>query len=281
MLPLSTFVSLSALALRVLCSGTYLIVSAPMRREICVGAQGVTPRVDDIVASSTTDVDIVLDGSNLTRVKKESPAPKAFVRDTEALPQIDSTEKLPDTISRAATFCVLVRLATGSSGCRAVVLQTLQQLLAEPGPKLALPRTAIDSDALVALPMLLNGNTSAVGLSDKKHAELLGVSEAPGFSASEKLQLLSGSPVSCGTLALASTQAQKLLSVNCAALALSCEALKGSSAMFSDMKLPDVSASKHVSAVASDVITLLEGSSFTNRKPKDGGKGTISSVVKV
>lgn len=59
-----------------------------MRREICVGAQGVTPRVDDIVAVSAGDVDIVLDCSNLTRVKKESPAPRAFVRDTEPVAEV-------------------------------------------------------------------------------------------------------------------------------------------------------------------------------------------------
>lgn len=298
-----------------------------MRREICVGAQGVIPRVDDIVAAAAGDVDIVLDCSNLTRVKKESPAPKAFVRDTEAVAevwpagpdnshtsdrimsfpastlsvfgwimcefassrwlrsalgvQVASSEQLSSDVSRAAVFCALVRLATGSSGCRAVVLQTLQLLLAKGDLNWVLPKKAVDSDALAALPALLSGDVSIVGLSDAKAAADVGVSEPPGFSAAERLQLLSGSPASCGALALAATQAQALLSANSATLALACEALQGSSAMFSDMKLPDVSASKNVSAIASDVIALLESSTFANKKPKDGGKGTIGAVVKV
>lgn len=163
-----------------------------------------------------------------------------------------------------------------------MVLQTLQLLLAKSGQTdIALPKAAVDSDALAALTVLMNGDTSAVGLSGAEDAADLGVAQPPGFSSAERLQILSGSPASCGALALAATQAQKLLSANSATLAIACEALKGSSGMFSDMKLPDVSASKNVSAVASDVIALLESSTFVNRKPKDGGIGTIGSVVKV
>lgn len=194
--------------------------------------------------------------------------------------QVVSSEQLCSNVSRAAIFCVLVRLATGSSGCRAVVLQTLQTLLAKSELNWALPKAAVDADALAALPALLNGETSVIGLSDAKSADV-GVSEPPGYSSAERLQLLSGSSASCGALALAATRAQQLLSANSVTLALACEALKGSSAMFSDMKLPDVSASKNVSVIASDVVALLESSTFANRKPKDGGQGSIDAVVKV
>lgn len=253
-----------------------------MSRALAVGGQGSAPRVDDVVAVACNEVVITLDNSNISRIKKESPAPKSFAPEEpgESAGAVDA-DRLANSISRAGIYCALIRLVYGSSTCRPAVLQALEGVLREGGSQVSLPKARGDSDALAGILAALSGKGAAVGLSDEVLTGALPGDAPPGYSKVERLQLLSGSPVTCGALALAVAQLRSALQVGSMALAMSCESLKASTATFTDSKLPSISASKFVGDVSRDVAALLEGSSFVNAKPKDGGSGSVESVVKV
>lgn len=253
-----------------------------MSRALSVGGQGSVPRVDDVVAVACNDVVVTLDSSNLNRIKKESPAPKAFVREEPGETVVTGdADRLANNVSRAGIYCALIRLVYGSSTCRPVVLQALEGFLREGGGDVSLPKARGDTDALAAIPGALAGHSTAVSLSDDAVSNAVPGGQAPGYSKVERLQLLSGSPITCGALAIATVQLRSALHANSVSLAMSCEALKASTAMFADSKLPNISASKYVADVSRDIVALLDGSSFVNAKPKDGGIGSTQPVVKV
>lgn len=253
-----------------------------MNRALSVGAQDSVPRVDDIVSIARNNIVCALDEKNLARIKKESPAPKNFVPcQSNASENAASVDRLSNYVSRAGIYCVLLRLVYGSSGCRPAVLQALEGLLREGGTELTLPRAECDSDALAGLTASLCGIGSALGLSDSAFSRAMVGADPPGLSKNERLQLLSGSPVTCGALSIAVTYVRDMLHIGSLSFAMSCEALKASTAAFADSQLPNVLAGKYVAEVARDVVALLEGSSLANAKSKDGGTGNLKINVKV
>jgi histidine ammonia-lyase len=244
-----------------------------MATEISVGKPGEAFNIDEIYQIAEGNVKVTIDTKALTRIKKESPKPDQFKAEGDIAKSqpTQSASLLTPVQTRASLFCLLLRLINGFSGARAVILEVIASLLNN--SQIALPAGESDEVALRGLCGLLKGDKNA---GDDAARDLLGES-TPFVSTAERLHLESGLPVSCGVLSVSVACLKKVLAVSSATLALTCEALRASTKVF-DAKVAQGGANKHSAAVAAEVSCLLEGSTLTNAKAKDGGAGELSEL---
>jgi Aromatic amino acid lyase len=252
-----------------------------MSKAVSIGGARAALGVEDVVGIAYKLVSVELDEKNLGRIRKESPKPNTFAGE-EVPPRRQTPDVLgtaPEVLSRERTrialCCVLLRLAAGSSGVRDAVLSGLAALINKAEPTLR--KTATDAQALSLLCAFFHGDANALCLTDADTTAVLG-DTPPSLSSDERLQLTAGLPVTTGLMALAVVQLRSLLSTCTAALALSCEALRASTKPF-DPKAVEAGQNKAAIAASAEVLALLEGSTQTNAKAKDGGAGDLPEIV--
>ena len=257
-----------------------------MANLLTVGAARDTLTPDDVAKVSFGNLKVDLDVSNLSRVRKESPKPGAF--QAEQLDEIDvdpekaagestsfESHRFSPERTRAALLCVLKRLAAGNSGVRDVLLTSLASLVNQSQARL--DEYATDAQVLAPLCTFFHGRPEKVSLAEETARAVLGAAP-PAVSAAERLQLEGGLPVTCGLMCLATVQLSALQSLCTAVLALSCDALRASSAPFDASRI-EAGQNKLAVAVGAEVLSLLEGSTQINAKPRDGGTGTVPELT--
>ena len=194
------------------------------------------PTLEDVLRV-VVGQEIAVDAAAAHRIKKDSPAPKAF--QTEAAPEDGDPEPadcLDHAQTRAALFFKLQSLINGKSKVRADVVQALASMLnAKVDPLLLIG--SVDGVALSALANGLHG----VGTAAFK-GQVLPIAEAlqsagitpPGLSADERATIQDGQSVSAGTGAICVQAGKALITVATALAALSAEALQA------DVRIPFV-----------------------------------------
>lgn len=196
---------------------------------ICGGA-GATMTLDQVVAVAN-GAQVALDSAALGRLKKESPAPKAFQAEEPpaAAPTCGSGAALERPQARAALFFKLLALVNGRSGVRPAVAEAMAALLNAGGAP-RLPAADSDAAALAALAALLQGVGAAEAAdgSQLSAAEALAAAgvEAPGLSTAERAVLTDGQGAAAGTAALCVQAGKLLLESANAVAALAAEALQ-------------------------------------------------------
>jgi hypothetical protein len=252
-----------------------------MSKVLSIGVVGETPTMDDVNNVAKRHINVDLDAKNLARIRKESPKPAAFTADADTpFAAGDGTGALSAERTRAGLCCLLLRLSTGNSGVRDVVLLALKELINGSDAKFASAST--DAAALAELPAFFHGQADALRLSAAAASAIfrhIG-DPPPAVSAHERAQLVAGLPLSCGLMSLATVQMRSLLSLSTSTLALSCEAFRASTKPFA-AKTVEASHNKAAIAVAAEVLSYLEASTFVNAKPKDGGAGTMPELTQV
>lgn len=196
---------------------------------ICGGA-GATTTLEQVVAVAG-GAQVALDSAALGRLKKESPAPKAFQAEEPpaAAPADGSGAALERPQARAALYYKLLALVNGRSGVRPVVAEAIGALLNAGGAP-RLPAADSDAPALAALAALLQGVGAAEAadgnqLSASEALAAAGV-EAPGLSSAERAVLIDGQGTAAGTAALCVQAGKLLLASANAVAALAAEALQ-------------------------------------------------------
>lgn len=195
---------------------------------ICGGA-GATTTLEQVVAVAG-GAQVALDSAALGRLKKESPAPKAFqAEEPPAAPADGSGAALERPQARAALYYKLLALVNGRSGVRPVVAEAIGALLNAGGAP-RLPAADSDAPALAALAALLQGVGAAEAadgsqLSASEALAAAGV-EAPGLSSAERAVLIDGQGAAAGTAALCVQAGKLLLASANAVAALAAEALQ-------------------------------------------------------
>lgn len=185
------------------------------QKAFSVGGIGSQPTLDDVVRVALGQQQVVLDPAGAERVKKASPAPKAF--QPEAAPDhpaaAPSRDKLTVTQSRAVLMVKLLQLMNGRSGVRLQVAEFLASLLnqAPAGEAALLSASAEDGGVLNQM-------------ADWCHSGVGGI-EGPKLSAAERAVLRGGGAATAGVAALGVQSAKSLVSLATAAAALSFEAL--------------------------------------------------------
>ena len=196
---------------------------------ICGGA-GATMTLEQ-VAAVASGAQVALDSAALGRLKKESPAPKAFQpgEPPAAAPSDGSGAALERPQARAALFYKLLALVNGRSGVRPAVAEALAALLNAGGAP-RLPAADADAPALAALAAVLQGVGAAEAADGRQlsAAEALATAgvEAPGLSAAERAVLADGQSAAAGTAALCVQAGKLLLASANAVAALAAEALQ-------------------------------------------------------
>lgn len=199
---------------------------------VIAGGAGVSLSLDQVLAV-VQGAEVVLDSAACQRLKKESPAPKAF--QAEPAPEAPTCSSILDRPqARAALFFKLLALINGRSGVRPAVAEALTALLNSSATP-ALLVAAADDVALAALAAFLQGAGSATGadgtqLSATEVFAAAGL-EAPGLSAAERAVVCDGQAAAAGTSALCCQAGKLLLSVANAVAALSAEALQADVSM--------------------------------------------------
>jgi hypothetical protein len=193
-----------------------------------VGGIGSQPGLDN-VASVARGHPIALDPAGSERIKRESPAPKAFQAEgdsgdapaTEAA--ASSSFSLNAEQARAVVITRLLSLMNGKTGVRLQVAEFMKELLNQ-NIVPALP-AADDAAALGAVADACKGLGSVAATSQTLSAALkaAGIS-APGISAAERAAISNGAAASAGVGSLVVVGAKQLLTVVTAVAALSCEA---------------------------------------------------------
>lgn len=151
---------------------------------------------------------VALDASTAERLKKESPAPKDFKPEAEqATAHAVGQDSLTSLESRAAVFCRLISLASGSTKLRPAVVQSLVDLLNSNGQ---LDLKYADSDA---------GTLNQIASSAAKLS-------ASGLSTEERSVLESGQAVTLGLAATATQAAIKAVLTATAVASVTAEALQ-------------------------------------------------------
>ncbi|PRW59901.1 histidyl-tRNA synthetase isoform B [Chlorella sorokiniana] len=243
---------------------------------ICGGA-GATATLDQVVAVAG-GAHVALDSAALGRLKKESPAPKAFQAEEPAAAAAASAAALEWPQARAALFYKLLALVNGRSGVRPVVAEAIAALLNAGGAP-RLPAADSDAPALAALAALLQGVGAAEAAdgSQLSAADALAAAgvEAPGLSAAERAVLSDGQGAAAGTAALCVQAGKLLLASANAVAALAAEALQA------DVKALDteaVEACPHKGAIeaADEIRGLLDGSRQVNAKK--AGVGSLPAI---
>lgn len=201
-----------------------------MIHQIFAGGAGATLTLEQALAV-VQGAEVVLDASASQRLKKESPAPKAFQAEPAPASQTAAStcSTLDRSQARAALFFKLLALINGRSGVRLAVAEALAGLLNR-GATPALPAAATDREALASLAAFLQGVGSATGTDGAQlsaaDALAAGGGEAPGLSTAERAVICDGQAVAAGTAALCTQAGKLLLSVANAVAALSAEALQ-------------------------------------------------------
>lgn len=200
-----------------------------MIHQIIAGGAGATLTLEQVLAV-VQGAEVVLDAAAAQRLKKESPAPKAFQAEpAPASPAASTCSALDRSQARAALFFKLLALINGRSGVRLAVAEALAGLLNR-GATPVLPAAAADREALASLAAFLQGVGSATGPDGAQlsaaDALTAGGGEAPGLSAAERAVISDGQAASAGTAALCAQAGKLLLSVANAVAALSAEALQ-------------------------------------------------------
>lgn len=150
---------------------------------------------------------VVIDAAAAERLKKESPAPKDFKPEAyESTADADTTAPLSNLEGRAALFCRVISLATGSTKMRPAVVQSLVDMLNS-------------ADQL----KLQYGSTDAATL---QQLASIAAKSLSGVSAEERSVLQSGQAVTLGVAALAIHTAIRALSGATAIASLTAEALQ-------------------------------------------------------
>jgi hypothetical protein len=191
-----------------------------------VGGIGSQPGLDNVV-SVARGHPIALDPAGSERIKKESPAPKAFQAEADsdgpAVAAAASTASLSAEQARAVLITRLLSLMNGKTGVRLQVAEFLKELLNQ-NIVPAVP-AADDAAALGAVAGACKGLGSVAGSSQQLSTalEAAGI-HAPGISAAERAAISSGAAASAGVGSLVIVGGKQLLTVVTAVAALSCEA---------------------------------------------------------
>jgi hypothetical protein len=191
-----------------------------------VGGIGSQPGLDNVV-SVARGHPIALDPAGSERIKRESPAPKAFQAegdsDAPTVAAASSSSSLNAEQARAVLITRLLSLMNGKTGVRLQVAEFLKELLNQ-NIVPALP-AADDAAALGAVADACKGLGSVAATSQQLSAALEAANiAAPGISAAERAAISNGAAASAGVGALVIVGAKQLLTVVTAVAALSCDA---------------------------------------------------------
>ena len=241
-------------------------------KAFSVGGVGALPTLDDVV-SIALGQPISLDAACSERIKKESPAPKAFQPEPWPPEQIIASQAnnhLSPLHTRAILITRLLTLMNGKSGCRLQVAEYLAQLLCL-GLCPLLPAEDEDAGVLEHLANSCHGAGQACCSSSSTILPLATALEqvagsgvkAPGLSSSERAVLRSGSTATAGISALLVQGGKRLLTAATAVAALTCEALGAPTKSF-DTDVVEAQGFKSAVGVADELQSLLEGSKRVN-----------------
>ncbi|GAQ79094.1 Histidyl-tRNA synthetase [Klebsormidium nitens] len=253
---------------------------------LTLGGIGSSLSVADVYNVAAKKGKVALDTAALEKLAKTLAARlKGDVKVKDAEPEETNEaaasgvakEWLSDPESRAALLVKLTELIN-SGALRPAALQFFESVL-NSQVTLSLPSSATDAPILRALAGGADGNWNApqIGVQQEKAVETLagnetGVSKPPGLSAAEKVAVGQGIAASVGVSALAVFEAERLVEIIDAVGALTCEALGAVTTGF-DADVHDVgNPHKCQVEVASDLRSLLEGSTLVN--PRKGGLNT-------
>ena len=197
--------------------------------QVIAGGAGATPTLEQVLAV-VHGAQVVLDNAASQRLKKESPAPKAFQPEQPPQAAASTTCSLDRAQARAAIFYKLLSLVNGRSGVRLSVAEAVAALL-NAGITPALPAADSDTPALAALASFLQGvggTVGADGTAAQPAADALAAAgiEAPGLSTAERAAVQDAQSASAGTAALCVQGGKLLLAAANAVAALSAEALQ-------------------------------------------------------
>uniref|UniRef100_A0A383VD50 Histidine--tRNA ligase, cytoplasmic n=1 Tax=Tetradesmus obliquus TaxID=3088 RepID=A0A383VD50_TETOB len=226
-----------------------------------VGGIGSQPGLDNVV-SVARGHPIALDHAGSERIKKESPAPKAFQAeadsDGQAVAAAASTPSLSAEQTRAVLITRLLSLMNGKTGVRLQVADFLKELLNQ-NIVPAVP-AADDAAALGAVADACKGLGSVAGSSQQLSAalEAAGIA-APGVSAAERAAISSGAAASAGVGSLVIVGGKQLLTVVTAVAALSCEAA-GAQVKAFEADVVECLGYKGAISAADELKGLLDGS---------------------
>ncbi|KXZ42548.1 hypothetical protein GPECTOR_136g631 [Gonium pectorale] len=253
-------------------------------KAFTIGGIGAQPSLDDVVKIAHGGLVVALDAAGSERVKKESPAPKAFQLEafsTGEAPTSTAEQALDGEQTRAVLATRLLSIMNGRSGTRVQVAEYLVELLNR-NLMPALPAAVADLEVLSRLANACHG-AGTILASDGGAAGLLsdelskaGVS-APGLSAAERQILSTGCSASAGVGALAVTGGRRLLTLASATTALSCEALGVQTKAF-DSEVVEAQGYKGAVAVADELNGLLDGSKRVNTR-KGGDAAEMAPFV--
>ncbi|KAG2423232.1 hypothetical protein HXX76_015488 [Chlamydomonas incerta] len=270
------------------------------QKPFTVGGIGAQPSLDDVVKIAQGGLVVALDAAGAERIKKESPAPKAFQAEAFAPPAPDAGALLDAAQTRAVLATRLMTVMNGRSGVRLQVADFLTQLLNKPGLLPALPAAPTDVAVLSRLADACHGagaalQTSAAAASPHTSAEHPASVAAPGgplaealaaagvappsLSAAERAVLSSGASAAAGVGALAVAGGKRLLSTATAAAALSVEALGASTKAF-EAEVVEAAGYKGAIGVADELQGLLEGSKRADTfKDRSGDPGALAAFT--
>ncbi|KAG2427701.1 hypothetical protein HYH02_014533 [Chlamydomonas schloesseri] len=282
------------------------------QKPFTVGGIGAQPSLDDVVKIAQGGLVVALDAAGAERIKKESPAPKAFQPEAFTAPAQPPAAGAAPLLDAAQTRAVLAtRLLTvmnGRSGARLQVADFLTQLLNRPGLLPALPAAPGDAAVLgaladachgagLALKQQEGGSGSGSGASASPHtsaehphtaaaaggplADALAAAGVapPGLSAAERAVLSSGASAAAGVGALAVAGGKRLLSAATAAAALSVEALGAPTKAF-EADVVEAAGYKGAIGVADELQGLLEGSKRADTfKDRSGDPAALAAFA--
>jgi hypothetical protein len=193
-------------------------------KALHLGGVGAAPRLDDVVKIAF-GLQVMLDTAGAERVKKDSPAPKAFQPEPDGAVEAGEapvlSECLPLTEARAAVAACLMTIMRGRSGVRLQVAEFLCQML----NKEILPALPCTFGAPVMAPLAgackgLGVTSSGQPLAQKLEESSITV---PGISSLERAVLSSTHPAAAGIGSIMVISSKKLLSAATAVSALSLE----------------------------------------------------------
>eukprot|EP00201_Polytomella_parva_P012368 CAMPEP_0175070832 /NCGR_PEP_ID=MMETSP0052_2-20121109/18922_1 /TAXON_ID=51329 ORGANISM="Polytomella parva, Strain SAG 63-3" /NCGR_SAMPLE_ID=MMETSP0052_2 /ASSEMBLY_ACC=CAM_ASM_000194 /LENGTH=948 /DNA_ID=CAMNT_0016337967 /DNA_START=49 /DNA_END=2896 /DNA_ORIENTATION=+ len=244
-------------------------------KAITIGGVGAQPSLDDVVKVALK-TPVALDAAGSERIKKESPAPKAFQPETlseDAAAPPKLFEALEDVKSRAIVMARLLSIMSGKTTVRLQVVEFLANLL--------------NKDIVPMLPLRANANPSTltvlarachgvgIGPDGEKFSSTLteaGIT-APGLSATEHRVLEEGASVLAGLSALTVEAGKKLHALSVALTALSSEVVGLQTKSF-DQDFLEAQGYTHATAAGSEIRALLEGSKRINTSKADSAELT-------